>query len=80
MVFNQETEELVVRSAIGHADMARALGADVKLGEGIAGWVAKKREPLLLGREVQPGRYKGFERKVHPLTAAMRGGPHSLDR
>ena len=71
MVLNQETEELVVRSAIGHADMARALGASQRLGEGIAGWVAKKRRALLLGPDVEPGNDKGFERKVHPLTAAM---------
>ena len=71
MVFYPDTEELVVRSAIGHADMARALGASQKLGEGVAGWVAKRQDALILGPKVQPGQFKNFQIKVHPIAAAM---------
>lgn len=49
MLLEQESGELVTRASYGlEAEFSR--GARARLGEGIAGWVAQQREPVLLGR------------------------------
>ena len=49
MLLDHDSGELVTRAAYGlEAEFSR--GARVRLGEGIAGWVAQQREPVLLGR------------------------------
>lgn len=52
MVLDPISGELEVRAAVGHGDMDLVLGAREAVGDGIAGWVAEHRKPLLLGHEV----------------------------
>ena len=49
MLVDTSTQELVVQSATGNSDMSRALGCREPLGQGIAGWVAQRGEPRILG-------------------------------
>ena len=60
-----------MRAAVGHIDLQRVLGSQVRFGEAVSGWVARRREALILGKKVQPGAFPGFQVKVHPLTASM---------
>ncbi len=71
MLLDRATGDLEVRSAVGREDSARLLGLRSKVGEGIAGWVAEHREPLLLGTTVDTSRYEGFVPKDYPITASM---------
>ncbi len=71
MLLDRETGELTVRSAEGHQDASKVDGVRVKVGQGIAGWVAEHREPVLLGPTVEPDRYPGFRPKNERITAAM---------
>jgi response regulator RpfG family c-di-GMP phosphodiesterase len=47
MVLNEATQLLAIEAAVGLPDEVVA-GAQVRLGEGIAGWVAAMKEPLIL--------------------------------
>lgn len=49
MLVDSSTQELVVQSATGNSDMSRTLGSREPLGRGIAGWVAQRGEPRILG-------------------------------
>jgi transcriptional regulator with GAF, ATPase, and Fis domain len=51
MLVDSATQELVVQSATGNADISRALGSREPLGKGIAGWVAQQGEPRILAPE-----------------------------
>jgi signal transduction protein with GAF and PtsI domain len=50
MLLDPETQRLVVRSAHGHLDPSKVLGSEKEMGEGIAGWAAKHKQALILGR------------------------------
>ncbi len=54
MIFDQKRQILVVRSASGHEDISRVLGREQRVGEGIAGWVAKHQKPLIIGSDKMP--------------------------
>ena len=71
MMLNEKTQELEMRSATGHLEHGKVRAARQKVGEGIAGWVAKTQEPLILGREVDPSQYPGLKLRSLVLTAAM---------
>jgi transcriptional regulator with GAF, ATPase, and Fis domain len=71
MLFDRKTEELVVRSAIGHLNASKVFGARRKVGEGIAGVVAEHREPLLVGPNSAGGTYPGLQFKAKSLYATM---------
>ena len=62
---------LEVRSATGHENLGQVLGARQRLGQGVAGWVAEAREPLILGPHVDPARFRNLQSKVATLSAAM---------
>jgi transcriptional regulator with GAF, ATPase, and Fis domain len=49
MLLESSTRELVVQSATGNGDMQKVLGSRQALGQGIAGTVAQKGEPRILG-------------------------------
>lgn len=51
MLYDDKAGELVVRSASGHGDVKRVLGATQPIGVGIAGWAAQHKKALILGRE-----------------------------
>jgi transcriptional regulator with GAF, ATPase, and Fis domain len=71
MVFENETQDLVVRAVAGEAVPSTVMGAKVKLGEGIAGWAAKKGQALLIGSGFDPVKYPELELKNVSLTSAM---------
>ncbi|HEY5133225.1 MAG TPA: GAF domain-containing protein, partial [Candidatus Krumholzibacteriaceae bacterium] len=70
MLFEGETGELVVRSVSGHSDV-EILHLRQRLGEGIAGYAAQHREPILLSCPSDYAKYPGLEYKDPTLTSAM---------
>jgi signal transduction histidine kinase len=69
MILNPSTGFLECRAAWGF-DSGRAQDQKVKVGEGIAGWVAAEGRPLLLhGRQL--GRFKAFAKVDQEITSAM---------
>jgi len=71
MTFDYKTQSLVVESAIGHEDTARVLGARRNLGEGIAGWVAERREPLLVSKHFDLSQFRGRLPDPGAIRSAM---------
>jgi len=71
MLLDRNTEELVVRAATGHENEEEVRSHRVPVGQGIAGWVALHRKPVILGRSVDPGMYPGFIPRNHDLSASM---------
>jgi len=71
MLLDHADDTLVVRSAIGHADLEKVIGARRKMGEGIAGWVAQNRQPLLLGHDDPRSRFDGSFTDDSELRSAM---------
>jgi transcriptional regulator with GAF, ATPase, and Fis domain len=69
MVFDAEADALEVRAASGKNVPEGMLGARQPIGKGISGWVAQKREPLLLAPS-QPN-IPGLELRKKDLLAAM---------
>jgi putative methionine-R-sulfoxide reductase with GAF domain len=70
MLYDSETEELVVQSVSG--DIQEGLiGVKQKIGEGPAGWAASHRQALLLGDAKDAEKYKGLEFKNPSLLSAM---------
>jgi hypothetical protein len=71
MLLNQASGELEVVSAAGHTNLERVLGVRAKRGEGIAGWVAEKNRPLLLGNNVDQRKYPELHLSQPLLSAAI---------
>ena len=61
---------LEVKSAFGYMNR-KIIGARQKMGEGVAGWVAKNRRPVLIQGRVEPGKYPGLNFKSRDLSAAV---------
>ena len=70
MLFDRESSSLVVRAASGKMIPEGMLGTRQPLGKGVAGFVAQRREPLML-RADQRTNIPGLELKHRELTAAM---------
>ncbi|MDD4856578.1 MAG: GAF domain-containing protein [Candidatus Krumholzibacteria bacterium] len=70
MLFEGETGELIVRSVSGHSEVT-ILNKRQRLGEGIAGYAAQHREPILLSSLSDYAKYPGLEYKDPTLTSAM---------
>jgi len=71
MLLNSETNELEVRAATGHLDKEGVRVARRKVGEGVAGWVAKKHQPLVLGPNADVSQFPDLEADVSDSTAAL---------
>jgi transcriptional regulator with GAF, ATPase, and Fis domain len=71
MILNTETNELEVRAATGHLDIEGVRVARRKVGEGVSGWVAKKRKPLVLGPDTNVAQYPDLNANVSDMTAAL---------
>jgi transcriptional regulator with GAF, ATPase, and Fis domain len=71
MMLNSETNELEVRAATGHLDIEGVRVARRKVGEGVSGWVAKKRQPLVLGPGADMDQYPDLNANVSDMTAAL---------
>ena len=65
MLLRRETQELVAHVVVGqkHVEMSEV---HIKVGEGIAGWVAQHGEPILSNDVTQDPRYA---RKLNQMTA-----------
>jgi signal transduction protein with GAF and PtsI domain len=71
MLLDDNTQEFVVRVALGFPEDRYIIGSRRKIGEGIAGWVALHREPLLLGRDVDFSKFEGRVPESSELHSAM---------
>jgi transcriptional regulator with GAF, ATPase, and Fis domain len=71
MMVNEETRELETRAATGHANMERVRSATVKIGEGIAGWVAEQKTPIILTNETNLSQYPNLKLRDKTISAAM---------
>jgi transcriptional regulator with GAF, ATPase, and Fis domain len=70
MLFDAENQDLVVRSVSGQYDSSM-LGSHQRIGEGIAGWTAAHREPILLQSPDDCARYPDLKFVNQSLTSAM---------
>jgi transcriptional regulator with GAF, ATPase, and Fis domain len=71
MLVDRATGDLELRSVTGEESSAKLVGMRTHVGEGIAGWVAQHREPLLLGPTVDTSQYVGFKPKDYSINASM---------
>ncbi len=71
MMYDRDAQELVLRAVAGQSVPSTMLGVRVKLGEGIAGWAARKGQSLLIGADFDPAGYPELELKNFALTSAM---------
>jgi hypothetical protein len=71
MLASEDGTELEVQSATGHVNLAEVLGNRQRIGEGIAGWVAKHREPLLVEPHMDARKYPGLVLRDRALSTAM---------
>jgi GAF domain-containing protein len=71
MKLDSQTGELLVAAASGHRNVEEVRTARVKLGEGISGWVAEHREPIILGPRVDAKRFPGLVLPKHRVFSAM---------
>jgi putative methionine-R-sulfoxide reductase with GAF domain len=71
MLLNARTNELAVRAAKGHQDAEAVKVARRKVGEGVAGWVAKNCEPVILGPDIDLSRYPGLPINLSQASAAV---------
>lgn len=71
MLLDPDAEMLQVRAVSGKAVPDGVLGAKQPVGKGVAGWVAQKREPLLLKHGDPSSDNPGLELRKKDLSAAM---------
>lgn len=70
MILDPRTNELTIEAAYG-LDRDIIEGTRVKLGEQIAGWVAEKGIPLLLGDVSKDNRFRNLVRKDRGIKSAL---------
>ena len=68
MLLEEDSDELHAVCASGHA---QAEGARQRLGEGIAGYVAQEREPLLIAGPASRERFKNLIMQEAPVESAL---------
>jgi transcriptional regulator with GAF, ATPase, and Fis domain len=71
MLFDNKSRELEVLSAYGHVDPTEILGRRRAIGEGVAGWVAEHRQPLILGKEPDENCPPELQLNSPQISAAM---------
>jgi putative methionine-R-sulfoxide reductase with GAF domain len=71
MGVDPDKKELTVRSAAGHGNMDLVMGSRQGVGDGVAGWVAEHRRPLLLGPQVNASKFWRFRPKAEQIYSAM---------
>ena len=71
MLLNSETNMLEMKAATGHVDREKLAQIRQPVGKGIAGYVAERKQPVILGSNVDPARYPGLVIQTMQLTAAM---------
>jgi len=70
MLYDSETDELVVRS-VSELSRQDLLDQRQKVGEGIAGWVARKQHALLLGGSEDARKYPDLDLNNDSILSAM---------
>ncbi|MFT5232798.1 MAG: transcriptional regulator with GAF, ATPase, and Fis domain [Candidatus Krumholzibacteriia bacterium] len=71
MLVSEDRKNLEMKAASGHLDMTKLKGVTQPVGEGIAGYVAKTRESLLLGENIDVSNYPSLDVGKRGLYAAM---------
>ncbi len=71
MLVNTDTNQLETRAATGHNNAEEVKKSTVKIGEGVAGWVAAERKPIILTHETTLGEYPNLKLADKRLAAAM---------
>jgi putative methionine-R-sulfoxide reductase with GAF domain len=71
MLYDAENDVLEVRAVSGERVREGVLGARQKVGKGIAGVVARTREPMLLRSGDKPSEYPGIELRNPDIVASM---------
>ncbi|MFQ5790493.1 MAG: GAF domain-containing protein [Acidobacteriota bacterium] len=80
MLLNEEDEHLVITAAEGISEDV-VMATRQKLGEGVAGWVAKHREPVLLGAEAsKDDRFQKLFSQKHTARSSISVPLHLRDR
>jgi hypothetical protein len=70
MLLDPTGEELVISCAASLSDFV-AEGLRLKVGRGVAGWVAEHKEPLLINGKAEEGFFEGLERKQRKIQSAV---------
>jgi len=71
MLLNDDQESLVMKAAAGHTDGGKLFAVNQPVDQGIAGYVARTGESLLLGDDFDRERFPGLSADVRGLHAAM---------
>lgn len=71
MLVNPASGELVVRTTAGEGAARDVPYVSQKVGEGVAGWVAANRRPVLLGPGVPLSQYPGLDVNVSQMKASL---------
>ena len=71
MLLNTETNMLEMKAATGHINREKLYKIQQPVGKGIAGYVAERKEPIILGKNIDPNKYPGLKTQAMKLTAAM---------
>jgi transcriptional regulator with GAF, ATPase, and Fis domain len=71
MLLNTESNMLEMKAATGHINREKLNKVEQPVGKGIAGYVAERKHPVILGENVDPSRYPGLQVQAMKLTAAM---------
>ncbi len=71
MLLNTETNMLEMKAATGHINREKLEKIEQPVGKGIAGYVAQRKQPVILGSNIDPERYPGLQAQTMKLTAAM---------
>jgi len=71
MLLNRESAELEMMAASGQLNHDKFKDVKQPVGQGIAGYVAANKKPVVLGANIDPSQYTGLELKAKGLTAAM---------
>ncbi len=71
MLLNTETNMLEMKAATGHINREKLYKVEQPVGKGIAGYVAQRKQPVILGRNVDTAQYPGLRVQAMKLTAAM---------
>jgi len=71
MLLNTETDMLEMKAATGHINREKLNAVQQPVGKGIAGYVAQQKQPVILGKNIDPTKYPGLHTQAMKLTAAM---------
>lgn len=71
MLLNTESNMLEMKAATGHINREKLYKVQQPVGKGIAGYVAERKQPVILGKNVDPSQYPGLQIQAMKLTAAM---------